>query len=850
MGLDHIKRNIPAVLCRSKYLILALFVIGIGVFIRLQNLELLEWRYPLGLDPYIFLRYARAIVEDGGLMDIDMMRNYPLGFDVTRETLMVSHIVVILFKIMKPFIPGLTLEMVHILYPVIFFALGALFFYLLNKELFCEKTALLATGLLVIIPSYLFRTMAGFADKEAIGMFFMLSALTFTVKSIKPNTRTRKIVYASLSGLMTGFMAMSWGGFRFLLIIIPAYYLILFLFKKTAPADRISYISWTFWFSIPASLGTLKYGGIIGLMTSTTTAFAYILAIIFLFSYLISFKTIKRLSPSSGKILISFAALALIIPLWLSGMTGKITEEVMRILLSGMAGDRLMMTVAEARVPYLTDWLSIFGLFFFIFFLGAAYMFYLLVKRYRYRIALTASFAAALFGVISSRISPTSTFDGSFHSTILLVLPLLSFIFIIGYGYTLSVYHGDWKKLTQLKEQYIFFLLWFFIMAIAARSGMRLFFVLAPVVCSAAAFLTIELFKKSLRQKDQFYKWSAIAALTLLIVPQIIAFGASSYSQATYTAPSFNSQWKYAMDWLQESTEEDAVIAHWWDYGYWVQAEGRRATITDGGNFIPYWNHLIGRHVLSARSEMEALEFLYSHDATHLLIISDEIGKYQAYSSIGSDENFDIFSWIGTFLMEPQATTQEDDIFTYHFRGAVALDSDLITQDRVFPRKETYILGIRIPVLEIHEDYEIQQPTAMLYHQGTRQDIPIECIYDGKKRFYPEEGLKGCLRIFPRYLGAYKQENGALLYVSEKGMNALWTRLFLFDEQMDHFRLAYDDSMVNPLVHSDGTIYGPIKIWEVDYPEDMSVPPDLRAEYLKTTTPAWMNLSRIPVLGE
>ena len=109
----------------------------------------------------------------------------------------------------------------------------------------------------------------------------------------------------------------------------------------------------------------------------------------------------------------------------------------------------------------------------------------------------------------------------------------------------------------------------------------------------------------------------------------------------------YNQQWQKAMEWVRNETPENAVFGHWWDYGYWVQSIGNRATVVDGGNAITYWNYLMGRYVLTGDNQHDALEVLYNHDTTHFLIDSTDIGKYGAYSQIGSDENFDRLSWFG-----------------------------------------------------------------------------------------------------------------------------------------------------------------------------------------------------------
>ena len=42
------------------------------------------------------------------------------------------------------------------------------------------------------------------------------------------------------------------------------------------------------------------------------------------------------------------------------------------------------------------------------------------------------------------------------------------------------------------------------------------------------------------------------------------------------------------MQWLKENTPEDAVIAAWWDYGYWINTLGERKTLADNSTLIDW----------------------------------------------------------------------------------------------------------------------------------------------------------------------------------------------------------------------------------------------------------------------
>lgn len=46
--------------------------------------------------------------------------------------------------------------------------------------------------------------------------------------------------------------------------------------------------------------------------------------------------------------------------------------------------------------------------------------------------------------------------------------------------------------------------------------------------------------------------------------------------------------WPHAMQWLKENTSEDAVIAAWWDYGYWISTLAERKTLADNSTVLDW----------------------------------------------------------------------------------------------------------------------------------------------------------------------------------------------------------------------------------------------------------------------
>jgi dolichyl-diphosphooligosaccharide--protein glycosyltransferase len=57
-------------------------------------------------------------------------------------------------------------------------------------------------------------------------------------------------------------------------------------------------------------------------------------------------------------------------------------------------------------------------------------------------------------------------------------------------------------------------------------------------------------------------------------VPAAITNGGTGFRTST-------SDWTDALNWIATNTEEDAVVAAWWDYGYWITTVGKRTSLAD-----------------------------------------------------------------------------------------------------------------------------------------------------------------------------------------------------------------------------------------------------------------------------
>ena len=75
-------------------------------------------------------------------------------------------------------------------------------------------------------------------------------------------------------------------------------------------------------------------------------------------------------------------------------------------------------------------------------------------------------------------------------------------------------------------------------------------------------------------------------------VPPTILNGGSSYHVAT-------NDWLDTLDWIKNNTPKDAVIASWWDYGYWISTMAERASLADNSTISTVIIANIARMLLS-----------------------------------------------------------------------------------------------------------------------------------------------------------------------------------------------------------------------------------------------------------
>ena len=844
----------------KKWIVWGIFTLiaWFGFWIRTRNIPLLKDVTTgdfIQADPdaTAFLRYAKYIVENGRLMDIDLMRYYPWGYGNMVEFKLLSYAIAYFYKFLHFFNSDITVGYAHVLYPPVAFVIGLIFFFLLVKKLFDYRIALLSSLLLTIIPSYLFRTISGVGDKEAFGMIFFFAALYFFVLGWKSENVRKNLIFGALAGLSTGLMGLVWGGFAFVVTIIAIFGLITFIFLEFNRQRFFSYASWYFiFYLIMIIFRSYRLNTIIGGYYHALALFTLLIGGIIYLSLKYDHPIEKKFKlPYTISILIFVVIVGTIISLITIGgdfVFGHI-EQVYDTLTSPFGNDRWQLTVAEAHQPYLIDFINFVSWkFFWIYFIGSILMVYFLLNKIDKKIRNYGLVIYTLFivGFNFSRFSQNSKIlnGESFFSLNLMYFGGISLAIISFLAYYIYTYYKNkesFEKLKTLDDKYLFVLIWLVVLLVGSRSAIRILFIFSTITSLLVAYFCIKLFDISLKFKKDIYKISIWIFLILVLVNPFAIAGSFAYglfnkgiiiehtqityNQARYTGTGYDQQWQIAGKWVRKNVPEDAIFAHWWDYGYWVQTNFNRITVTDGGNAKASLNHYMGRYGLTGQNELEALEFFKAHNVTNFLAVSDEIGKYPAFSSIGSDENWDRYSWLPPFQIDTSKTQETREYTVYVYGGVSPLDYDFRFNGELYPKRGSAIIGFFIPTKEENGTLKIETPAAAVINQGQQKQIPLECIFfNGQEIHFNQIGLRGCFHIFPSVDGQKVNNIGAGIYVSEKVKKTLFAQLYLFGKPGKYFKLAYSDENQIPLALYNGRLIGPLKIWEITYPENLEVP--------------------------
>ena len=119
----------------------------------------------------------------------------------------------------------------------VFSGLTAIACYLLTTEVKDSSAGLLAAAFIGIAPGYISRSVAGSYDNEGIAIFLLMITFYFWLKALKLGSA----FYGGITALFYFYMVSAWGGYVFIINLIPLHAFALILMGRFSARLYVAY---------------------------------------------------------------------------------------------------------------------------------------------------------------------------------------------------------------------------------------------------------------------------------------------------------------------------------------------------------------------------------------------------------------------------------------------------------------------------------------------------------------------------------------------------------------------------------------------------------------------------------
>lgn len=540
---------------------------SISILIRLQpadfGFQLNEY------DPFFNYRATQFIVENG-IHDYfswhDDMSWYPAGRDIAATSQTMLHITAaILYQI---FGKGITLYDFTIILPVVFGSLTTVVMFVLVRVLAGTTAGLFASMLYSIALPIMMRGTIGWFKSEPLGLFLGLVSLYFFLSGIKSNKFKVSILKLTVGGLFLGLAFSAWGGTQFFILSLGIFLIILPFMRSN---NRLFYTIPAFIFGFTLSLLPFEKPGI--QFFTTVSGFLFLGSTIFF----ISCSFIQKLNEQKrnrNTMLFLIAAIVVGMGILSTNMFGMPSFRYLNVLNPFLTVDPLVDSIVEHAA-----------------------------------VSMRSSFL--------------------FHS-----------VFMIFGGFGAWLIFGNITNADNQRRDVHAFALIFGLLAVYIGSvfiRLEVFSSLGLVMLGAIGLgmLTKEIFKSEQRENKKSIKahprslkisYSTIIII-LLIIPMMFPAGANWVTGAKSPPTILNggsifltatNDWLETLEWMKSNTPKDAIIAAWWDYGYWITTIGERKTLADNATLISELIEALGKIFMSPMPQ--GLEISNKYNVDYIVV--------------------------------------------------------------------------------------------------------------------------------------------------------------------------------------------------------------------------------------
>ena len=603
--------------------VLIVSILCVAAFIRLQGITNVPPGQLTGPDGYFYYWQAQLISEHGKLPERDMNRWLPLGRDLTQTLNLYGYVLAYVHKGVAWVFPDITLYHVTIYTPVFCFCIGlgalCLFFYRTFGILFASIVGVL----LATLPGAITRSAAGFGDRDSWCLMLGILAVTTYLVSLQSQQPRKCLLWTLASGFAMFFGGISWEGFGVFLSIILLVEIWRFLTSETE--DRLGlYLIWVCTFVPPLYLVSPAYRSGQGFSTHIAALMLVPPLALFVIRYLrhllmtkVSFA--EKLRPHARTLALGLTLASIMLTLGYILMRYNTFAETT----VPFSQNALMQSIEELESTFLIYWMTHYGSVFVLGSLG---------------IAMTVFRFWKVQGLVFA--VPLILFTGTtFYRSVLdslLGTPVVNVLFGIAIAAcVIGFLVLAWGRQGSVENEFIYiaFAVWFLFWVALARDAKRYNF----FVGLSIAFFTTDLLmflanfyaNKVKHRVPQLLLKTTILVLMLALILFYSPVGghanrALSTAIKSRRATPGRGSLAHAFDWIKGNLPSSAVVAAHWNHGSQLNVLAGVKTIVDQDHYIPHWINLYRRHVNFAKTEREALEFLRSHSATHLMLTGKE----------------------------------------------------------------------------------------------------------------------------------------------------------------------------------------------------------------------------------
>ncbi len=185
-------------------------------------------------DPWFNFRVTQYLTQNGAYAFYnyyDTEAWYPLGRIVGGTTYPgIMFTSASLHWLCNTFLFPVDIRNICVFLAPVFAALTAITAYLFMKEVTGRNdSGLLTAFLIAIVPGYISRSVAGSYDNEAVAIFALIATFYLYIKSLN----TGSILWSTICALMYFYMVSAWGGYVFIINLIPLFTLFLIIIGRT-----------------------------------------------------------------------------------------------------------------------------------------------------------------------------------------------------------------------------------------------------------------------------------------------------------------------------------------------------------------------------------------------------------------------------------------------------------------------------------------------------------------------------------------------------------------------------------------------------------------------------------------